>query len=40
MNSGKFAFRVFSEVPHSPGPIRQGFLCRVSEVRGLAYIRD
>jgi hypothetical protein len=23
----------FSEVPHIPGPMRQGFLCRVSEVR-------
>jgi hypothetical protein len=24
---------------HSPGPLRQGFLCRVSEVRSLMYIR-
>jgi hypothetical protein len=29
----------FSEVPHSPGPMRQHFLCRVSGVRGPMYIR-
>ncbi len=27
-----FAMTEFSEVPHSPGPMRQGFLCKVSEV--------
>jgi hypothetical protein len=34
-----FAFWGFSEVPHSPGPMQQGFLCRVSEVRCPMYIR-
>jgi len=29
----------FSEVPHSPGPMRQGFLCRVLGMRSPAYIR-
>src|SRR5215211_5049537 len=29
----------FSEVAHSPGHTRQGFLCRVSEVRRPTYIR-
>jgi len=29
----------FSEVPHSPGPMRQHFLCRVSEVHSPLYIR-
>src|SRR5215204_6833723 len=30
---------LFSEVPHSPGPMWQGFLCRLSEVRNSTYIR-
>jgi hypothetical protein len=30
--SRNFVLTEFSEVPHSPGPMRQGFLCKVSEV--------
>jgi hypothetical protein len=30
---------LFSEVPPRPDPMRQGFLCRVSEMRSLMYIR-
>jgi hypothetical protein len=30
---------VFSEVRHSPHPMLQSFLCRVSDVRSPAYIR-
>jgi hypothetical protein len=37
-NSANFAFRKFSEVPHSPGPIQQMVLCRVSKVRSSLYI--
>src|SRR5215208_44905 len=33
------ASNLFSEVPHSPGSIRQGFLCRKLEVRSPMYIR-
>jgi hypothetical protein len=32
---GKFT----SSIMHSPGPMPQGFLCRVSEVRSLTYMR-
>jgi hypothetical protein len=39
-NSANFAFWSFSEVPHSPGPIQQMVLCRVSKVRSLLYIRN
>jgi len=43
-NSAKLNFRFteFSEaLPHSPGPMRQGFLCIVSEVRSpILYIRN
>jgi hypothetical protein len=35
-----FAFWGFSEVPPEPDPMLQGFLCRVSEVRSLMYIRN
>ena len=34
-----FRFKEFSEVPPGPDPMRQGFLCRVSEMRSLMYIR-
>jgi hypothetical protein len=31
---------VFSEVPRSPGPVQQEFLCRVPEVHSSSYIRN
>jgi hypothetical protein len=36
----KFLVEEFSEVPHRPDPMRQGFLCRVSEVPSPMYIRN
>ena len=39
MNFANFAFWAFSEVAHSPGPIQQVVLCRVSEGPSLMYIR-
>jgi hypothetical protein len=38
-HSRKFALKDFSEGAHNPGPMRQAFLCRVSEMRSPMYIR-